>query len=308
MRAVTSLSQRVGISIPTRDRWDDLEVTLTHLHEQGYSSLETIVVDDGSVVPMPSGFPERFPWVRFIRFEKPQGPCVRRNRIAEFLTPPLILSLDDDSFPVAGSLEAACDWMEARPKVFSLSFQIVLRHESAPENFASRTPFPVRDFIGCASLLRREMFLALGGYEESFIFFGEEPELCVRALQQGFEMQGYPAFVIQHNVSPVHRDLAKRATLLIRRESLVALVYYPFPCQSFRRALSCMPGYLYRNPEFRPYWRPMTVGLWQGIGDYLSGRYRKPRMTSAEFWAWKSMPIAPHVLMGLEAAGAKDFR
>jgi hypothetical protein len=120
-------------------------------------------------------------------------------------------------------------------------------------------------------------------------------------------MHGYPAFVIQHSVSPVHRDLTKRATLLIRRESLVALVYFPFPYQSFRRALSCVPGYLYRNPEFRPYWRSMLVGLWQGIGDYLSGRYRKPRMTSAEFGAWKSVPIAPHVLMGLEAAGAKDF-
>jgi GT2 family glycosyltransferase len=303
---VTALSHRVGISIPTRDRWDDLEVTLTSLQERGYSTLETIVIDDGSSAPMPAGFAERFPWVRFIRSEKPEGACAQRNRIARLLTAPLILSLDDDSFPVAGSLEAACDWMDARPRVFSLSFQIVYRHETPPENFASRRPFPVRDFIGCAALLRREMYLALGGYEEKFIFFGEEPELCVRAMQRGFEVEGYPGFVIQHNVSPVRRDLGKRASLLIRRESLVALLFFPFP-HSFRRVLLCVPGFLYRNPEFRPHWRALLVGLGQGIRDYFSGQFHRTRLTAAEFWAWKSVPIAPHVLMGLEAAGAKDF-
>ena len=307
LAGVTALSRRVGISIPTRDRWDDLELTLTRLHEQGYSALETIVIDDGSVVPMPAGFAERFPWARFIRSEKPEGACTQRNRLAQLLATPLILSLDDDSFPVAGDLEAACDWMEARPAVFSLSFQIVYRDEKPPENFASRAPFPVRDFIGCAALLRREMFLALEGYEEKFVFFGEEPDLCLRALQRGWAMQGFPAFVIQHNVSPVHRDLTKRATLLIRRESLLALACFPFPYQSFRRAFSCVPGFLYKNPEFRPYWRPMLAGLGQGFGDYLSGRFPRTRLTSAQFRAWKNVPIAPHVLMGLEAAGAKDY-
>jgi GT2 family glycosyltransferase len=165
----------------------------------------------------------------------------------------------------------------------------------------------VRDFIACAALIRREMFLALEGYEEQFLFFGEEPELCLRALQAGQEMQGYPAFVIRHCVSPVHRDPAERAALLIRRESLNALAFFPFPYQAVRRALSCVPGYLYRNPEFRPYWRFLLAGLGQGIRDYVSGRYPRTRLTTAQFWAWKLLPIAPHVLMGLDAAGAKDF-
>ncbi len=304
---MTALSHRAGIGISTRDRWDDLDVTLTSLHEQGYSALETIVIDDGSVVPMPPGFAGRFPWARFIRSEKREGVCVQRNRVFRLLAAPLILSLDDDSFPVAGDLAAACSWMEERPHVFSLSFQIVHRDEKPPDNFATRAPFPVRDFIGCAALLRREIFLALHGYEEQFLFFGEEPELCLRALQAGHEMQGYPAFVVRHGVSPVHRYPAERAGLMIRRECLSALAYFPFPYQAVRRALFCVPGYLYRNPEFRPYWRSLLAGLWQGIRDYRSGRFPRTRLTTAEFLAWKSVPIAPHVLMGLGAAGAKDF-
>ncbi len=302
---MTALSRRVGITIPTRDRWDDLDVTLTQLREHGYSSLETIVIDDGSVVPMPAGFAERFPWVRFIRFEQMEGACVQRNRLAHLLTTPLLLSFDDDSYPVAGDLEAACDWLEQRPKVFALSFQISFRDEKPPENFASREPFPVRDFIGCAALVRREVFLALGGYEERFIFYGEEPELCMRAMQQGHAVYGFPALIVQHNFSAVHRNEANRARLLLRRESLFALMFFPFP-HSLRRALSCVPGYFFKNPEFQPHLGPMLLGQMQGFGDYFSGRYARTRLNFAEFRAWKSVPIAPSVLNGLQAAESRN--
>ncbi len=303
---MTPLSRRVGLSIPTRDRWDDLDVTLTRLGQHGYSDLETIVIDDGSVVPMPAGFAARFPWVRFIREDRPRGVCLQRNRIARLLSAPLILSLDDDSFPVAGDLESACDWLEQRPKVFALCFQIILQEEKPPDDFASRPPFPVRDFIGCAALIRRDVFLSLNGYEEAFVFMAEEPEVCLRAMQKGFETVGYPAFVVQHNASPVRRNPANRAELLLRRESLVALAFYPFP-HSVRRALSCVPGYFFKNPEFRPYLRPMLVGLARGLGDYLSGRFPRKRLSRDEFADWKSVPISPSVLMGLNASGAKDY-
>ncbi len=299
-----ALSRRVGISIPTRDRWDDLAVTLTELHRRGYSGLETIVIDDGSVVPMPAGFAERFPWVRFIRYDRPEGACIQRNRLARLLSAPLILSLDDDSFPVAGDLAAACDRIEQWPRVFALSFQIVFREDQVPDDFASRPPFPVRDFIGCAALIRRDVFLSLNGYEEKLVFYGEEPEICLRAMQEGYENEGYPAFVIQHNVSPVRRNLANRAELLLRRESLVALAFFPFP-YSFRRALSCVPGYFFKNPDFRPYLRSMLVGLARGLGDYFSGGFPRKRLNRVEFAAWKSVPIAPSVLIGRPVAGTK---
>jgi GT2 family glycosyltransferase len=303
---VTPLSRRVGISIPTRDRWDDLAVTLDNLRQHGYSDLETIVIDDGSATPMPTGFAERFPWVRFIRSDRPEGVCAQRNRIARQLSTPLILSLDDDSYPVAGDLESACEWLEQRPKVFALCFQIIFRQEKPPEDFASRPPFPVRDFIGCAALIRRDVFLSLNGYEEGFIFMAEEPEVCLRAMQEGYEIDAYPGVIVQHNLSPVRRNRAKRTELLLRRESLVALAFYPFP-QSFRRALTCVPGYFFKNPEFRPYLFPMLVGVARGLADYFSGRFPRKRLSRDQFAAWKSVPIAPSVLMGLQAAAAKDY-
>ena len=43
----------------------------------------------------------------------------------------------------------------------------------------------VASFIGFAHLLRRDVFLRLGGYRESFVFYGEEKDYCVRALAGG---------------------------------------------------------------------------------------------------------------------------
>ena len=90
----------IAIGITTKDRWDDLSVTLDSLRQNGLHRLETIVIDDGSTTPMPYTFRDRFDWVKFERSESSQGYIVQRNRLAQLLTAEVYLSLDDDSYPV----------------------------------------------------------------------------------------------------------------------------------------------------------------------------------------------------------------
>ena len=49
----SGMLEQLGIGITTKDRWDDLEATLTVLSCKGFSALETIVIDDGSLCPAP---------------------------------------------------------------------------------------------------------------------------------------------------------------------------------------------------------------------------------------------------------------
>ena len=72
----------LAIGITTKDRWHDLAVTLDRLRENGLHRFETIVIDDGSIRPMPHTFRERFNWIKFQRFESSQGYIVQRNRLA----------------------------------------------------------------------------------------------------------------------------------------------------------------------------------------------------------------------------------
>ncbi len=291
---MTELSCRVSIGIPTRDRWDTLQLTLAKLEGQGYSGFETIVVDDGSATPMPPALSARFPWVRFVRFEKTEGICARRNWLARTLSTPFMLYLDDDSFPVAGDLAAACDWLESRPRALSLAFQICQSDAGPDPDLTAMAPMRLRDFNGGGALLRRDLFLSLGGFEEKFTYYLEEPELCMRALQAGCEMWGYPAFIVQHNMATSHRHVPARVRLLLRKEALMALMFFPFPI-CYRRVFTCVPGFFYHNAELRPYWPQMIAGVIDGIRDYLSGAYPRRRNTPEEYRNWRSVPLATAV-------------
>src|SRR5260370_17285680 len=100
----------LGIGITTRDRWDDLEVTLSELRNKGYENAETIVVDDGSEQPLPPALKATFPKVRFERVERSLGLVVQRNRLAKILSSPYYLTLNHTPFPVPGNICYAAIW------------------------------------------------------------------------------------------------------------------------------------------------------------------------------------------------------
>jgi GT2 family glycosyltransferase len=293
------LSDLIAISIPTKDRWDDLEITLSRLQQEGLDALETVVIDDGSTTPMPADFAQKFPWVRFVRSEISQSAYVQRNRMAQLLSKPFILGIDDDSFPIAGDLAAASTWLIEHPKVAALAFHIIFKNETPPADSAQATPFLVRDYIGCGTLIRRELFLELGGYEENFGFYLEEPEYCLRAMQQGYIIESYPAVVVQHNLTPVARNQASRTRSLIHKETLMALWFYPHP-QSYIRALSCLPAMLVKQSDARKYWRPLLAGWTGAFFNYFFRKHHKQRLTPELFRHWKSLPMAVDCVMGVK--------
>lgn len=129
-------TRAIGIGITTKDRWDDLAATLGRLRDEGLVGLETVVVDDGSAETVPARLRGEFPWVRFERTESSLGIMIQRNRIARLLSTPLILGLDDDSFPVAGNLEAAATRLLENPKTAALALRVIFGGETPPENFA----------------------------------------------------------------------------------------------------------------------------------------------------------------------------
>lgn len=69
-------------------------------------------------------------------------------------------------------------------------------------NLKSETPFLTMFAGGGSSLLDREKFLALGGFDESFAPFGwEDVELSLRAWKRGFEIHYEPQSAVWHQFS-----------------------------------------------------------------------------------------------------------
>jgi hypothetical protein len=282
-------TSQVGISISSKDRWEDLEFTLVKLQEHGFDSLETIVIDDGSIVAWPTYFPEKFPWVKFIRSESSHGYIFQRNQIARLLSAPLILGLDDDSFPVAGSIAEAAAWLMKQPKVSALAFPIISSGKPLPS--ISEPPFPVKTFIGCGNLIKRELFLALGGYDARLQYSCEEGQFCLDALCHGYATYSFPAVVVEHRVSNSGRNWGPRTRLIVRNQVLQNLWYYPFPTSVFR-ALRAGPMQIIKNSWRRKFWKDVLIGWITGMFCYLIWPNTKSRLSHRQFQVWENLRSA----------------
>jgi GT2 family glycosyltransferase len=281
----------VGIGITTRDRWDDLAVTLSQLRKTGYEDVETIVIDDGSKQPVPDALRAAFPKIRFERVDRSLGLVVQRNRLAEMLKSTYYLSLDDDSFPEAGEIGEAVVWLENHPSVAALALQIVKGDETVGSAEMLGEPFPVQYFIGCGHLLRRKQFIELGGYLDRLHYFSEEIVFCLNALLQGFSIYGYPGVVIRHTRTPVARNSAKASRYYIRNQTLVGLLYFPFPF-SIIRALNCL--LLLKESQWNPHPASLLLGWLESFVCIISWKKLSRRMSLSQFRDWKALPKPWH--------------
>jgi hypothetical protein len=280
----------IGIGIATRDRWTDLAVTLETLQRNGLGNLETIVLDDGSRTPMPTNFPARFSWVRFERCEVSRGYIAQRNRLARMLHSELYLSLDDDSYPAADArLDVAAAWLTGTKDAVALAFAIHGPYEPAAPGASVRRPYLVRHYIGCAHMLKRDLFERLGGYTECLSHYCEETDFALKAWNKGYKIYKYASVVIIHAQSSAGRDPANAHRLLARNLIWVSLWRSPFLFFSIDFPLRILR--MMRFKTHRVYWRAVVRGYLEGLGGVPRiARFRNP-LSIRKYLAWLRNPV-----------------
>lgn len=217
------------ISIATKDRPDVLDATLRRLHAFGLGGCEVLVCDDGSSPPLAPPAFALFPHARLLRNPVALGQAIARNQIAAAATRPYILQLDDDSYPVAGSLAAVVD--AARERDDWIAIALPLEEPSRGQNASvPATPFtPLRSFVGCAALINRRVFQDLGGYADWIGRTVEEDELCIRAHRRGLLVIASGDLQIRHDVTAVQRSLTGIEYRSFRNWTATWLRHAPFP-------------------------------------------------------------------------------
>ncbi|HEY5704446.1 MAG TPA: glycosyltransferase [Terrimicrobiaceae bacterium] len=289
----SDIQASIGIGITTKDRWDCLAVTLEKLRQHNLSGLETIVIDDGSNEPMPTVFRERFPWVMFERSENSRGYIAQRNRLAHLLTSQLYLSLDDDSYPKTNArLADAAAWLIGQQDAVALAFSIQSPSEEAEGLTRAAAPYPVRFYIGCAHMLKRELFCHLGGYTESLLHYGEEVDFALKAWKRGFHVYKYPSVVVFHDRSPIGRNAANANRLLTRNEIWISFWRSPYPIL-FVQLLIRVPKML-RYRTHRLQWKAVLQGYFHALfGAFRVAKYRDA-LSVERYCAWLRKPIERH--------------
>jgi len=241
------------VGITTRNRPESLARVVSSLLLLDAPRPEVLIFDDGSV-PAVAVTPAPGLEVRVIRDDSSPGYIVGRNRMMREARSPFVLLLDDDTRLVsADAVRRVLALMAADPAVAAVAFAQAEADgtpwpaQMQPANVT--TPSVVASYIGFAHLLRRDVFLTLGGYREAFEFYGEEKEYCVRLLDAGYRTVFVPDALISHLPDPAGRDRRRYLRFVSRNDSLASLLNDPF-----LRAIYVIPARLALYLTMRRRW------------------------------------------------------
>ncbi|HZU60020.1 MAG TPA: glycosyltransferase family A protein [Solirubrobacteraceae bacterium] len=177
--------------IPTRDRPRELERALSVVRGQRDIELETVIVDDGSRVPvkLPGGEDST---TRVIRLERSLGVAAARNRGVAAARGEWIAFLDDDDIWSPERLRLLWETANASPAEIVTSGTAklddrgrILSVRSLPEPANIRRALRSINVLGgpSAVMLRRQLIDRVGGFDESLSVLADW-ELWLRVTDQ----------------------------------------------------------------------------------------------------------------------------
>jgi len=196
----------LSVVVLSYNRKDALLETLSRLGEtirshQTLADAEVIVVDNASTDGSVEAAGEHAPWATLLPLEE-NVAIAGFNRGVEAATGDLVLILDDDARPDPDALEAAVELLGERADLGAVTLVPVHPKTGASEwPFAGAAGGPRDDWpvMGCCNLVRRSVWLAVGGYEERFFLYRNDTDLAMKVLATGLGVHCNPAWRCEHD-------------------------------------------------------------------------------------------------------------
>jgi GT2 family glycosyltransferase len=226
-------THRVTVVVMTRDRWPDLQGSLPR-HEA-----PVVLVDNGSSDGTPELVRRHFPHVDVVELGTNHGSVARNIGVQRARTP-YVAFADDDSWWAPGALEQAADLLDAHPRLAVLAGRVLVGADQQPDPICALmadSPLPRADdlpgpsvlgFLACGAVVRRDAYLAGGGFDDVIFFMGEEERLALDLTVLGWGLAYVDSVVAHHHPSPV-RDSLDRQARAARNRLLTMILRRPWP-------------------------------------------------------------------------------
>jgi N-acetylglucosaminyl-diphospho-decaprenol L-rhamnosyltransferase len=218
---------RVTVVVATRNRRDDLLRTLPR-HEA-----PVILVDNGSADDTVGVVAQRHPQVTIVPQGRNRGAAARNVGVARAGTP-YVAFADDDSYWEPGSLDKAAALLDEYERAALLCGRVLVGDEgrldpvsadmaTGPLGWAEDLPGPsILGFLSCAAVVRREAFLAVGGFAELLHVYGEEQLLALDLVAAGWGLAYVDDIVVRHRPSANRGSPSARHRMEARNRLLTA--------------------------------------------------------------------------------------
>lgn len=217
---------RISVVISTLNRADSLRVTLAALRFQRHRDFEVVVVEGPSDIGRGQVASEQQQWVRRVSCAEANLARSRNLGIAA-ASGEIVAFVDDDAVPEPRWLaELAAAYEDERVAgaggiVFDktgmrLQYEYALCDRLGRPSFDCRLPRPRETLPGADPLLylqgtnmsfRREVLVALGGFDEELKYLYDDVDVCLRMIDAGAHLVALDGAAVHHRclASPVRR-------------------------------------------------------------------------------------------------------
>lgn len=224
---------KISVVICTKDRCNDLEVTLAGFYSQEYDNFEVIVIDNASTDGTEVMIKNKFPLVKYTYL--PVNINILAQNIGIYQSSgEIIWRTDSDSHPEdKRTFQKVVDIFETQPNLDIISTtEVLVKHDYKKIDLLSldktkgndEDGYPVKTFSGPGSAIRKRVFDTIGYYWE---FGMEEMDLSIRALRNGFTIKTFPDICTLHYSSENDRNRSNRWVLISNQNVRIIAKYYP---------------------------------------------------------------------------------
>ena len=181
-----------------------------------------IVVDNGSTDGSPAHVARAHPGVTLLALARNEGAAARTLGVRAARTDHVAFS-DDDSWWEPGALRRAVALLDAHPKIALLAAEVLVGPEGRLEPTCmamAGSPLPAREalpgprvlgFVACGAVVRRDAYLAAGGFHARYGVGGEEALLATDLASAGWDLVYTDELRAHHHPSPKRDRPARRA-------------------------------------------------------------------------------------------------
>jgi len=281
----------VSVMIPTRDRCEDLRFTCAKLKQLRPLPDEILVWADGCTDGTTAMIRSEFPEVRLFESAQPMGSVYTRDRILRAAQGDIVLSLDDDSFPIEQDFIARLQEVVARhPEAAVIAFPELRDGTTyAAADKTNKSPgHYVSAYANCAAAMRRGFYLEQPGFVSFFGHMYEEPDYALQCYSVGAAVWFEPTLTVRHHESPLRRAPMARHHLNARNELWSAWLRCPWPWLPMVSGYRVARQFVYAWSQSAS-WALMEPAWWlaalRGMPQCWAGRKAIQWSTYAR-WMW----------------------
>lgn len=284
----------VSIAIASLNRREDLRETLWQLQTLQPPPREILVCLDGCTDGSAEMLRE-FPSTIVIENSRPSGSVYSRDKLFRMARGDLIVSLDDDSFPLQRDFIARLSKLaDELPEVGVFAFEEVRAEGRDDRPFAIPTKeVYVASYPNCAGAIRARLYGDAASYPVFFFHMYEEPDFCLQAYASGYGVLHVPSVKILHRYSHVGRDMIGTHHKHARNELLSVLMRCPLPHVFWLAAYRIVRQLVFAASKGPTWVLREPIWWWQAIKMSRQALKHRKAVPWNIYWGWVRLARRP---------------